>query len=120
MLGGLAEAVAGVGELVVGAPVWLPPRRPRALAIEIGDPDGALRALRARWLARSPRRSIGFPSASTSARTSPSRGSAPAARRRAQLAVTPQLRFACERVALLRSQLEPTGARYEELASTPA
>src|ERR1700730_13334542 len=29
------------GELRVGAPVWLPPRRPRALAVEIHENDGA-------------------------------------------------------------------------------
>jgi 2'-5' RNA ligase len=116
-LGGLAEAVAEVGELVVGAPVWLPPRRPRALAIEIGDPDGALRALRAA-LAREiaatidwvPQRQHFRPHV-TVARIRPG-GPPPGA-----LAVTPQLRFACERVALLRSHLEPAGARYEELAS---
>ena len=47
VLGGLAEALSMVGELVVGAPVWLPPRRPRALAVEIGDSDGGLHELRA-------------------------------------------------------------------------
>lgn len=31
----LAECAAPVGELRVGAPVWLPPRRPRALAVEV-------------------------------------------------------------------------------------
>lgn len=29
-------------ELSVGAPLWLPPRRPRALAVELHDRDGAL------------------------------------------------------------------------------
>ena len=32
-------------ELRTGAPVWLPPRRPRALAVELADPDGGLAAL---------------------------------------------------------------------------
>ena len=45
VLGGAVEAVAGIGELALGAPAWLPPRRPRALAVEIGDPEGALRSL---------------------------------------------------------------------------
>ena len=35
-----------VGELSVGAPLWLPPRRPRNLAVEIhDDPDGGLERL---------------------------------------------------------------------------
>jgi 2'-5' RNA ligase len=117
VLGGLAEAVAGVGELVVGAPVWLPPRRPRALAVEIGDPDGALRELRAA-LAREIAATIDwvperqrFRPHVTVARVRPG------APRPDAFAVTPQLSFACERVALLRSHLEPAGAHYEELAS---
>ena len=39
-----------LGELESGAPVWLPPRRPRALALEIHDADGELERLqRACW-----------------------------------------------------------------------
>src|SRR5437660_1570697 len=34
-----------VGELSVGAPLWLPPRRPRALAVEIHDQAGGLARL---------------------------------------------------------------------------
>src|SRR5579871_5501091 len=41
-----AELLAAVEELRLGAPMWLPPRRPRVLAVEVGDPDGALRAMR--------------------------------------------------------------------------
>lgn len=33
----LAECAVPIGELRVGAPVWLPPRRPRALAVEVHD-----------------------------------------------------------------------------------
>ena len=29
-------------ELAVGEPLWLPPRRPRVLAVALEDPDGAL------------------------------------------------------------------------------
>src|SRR5579859_2080998 len=43
-LGGCAEQV---GELALGAPLWLPPRRPRALAVEIHDRDGRLGAVQA-------------------------------------------------------------------------
>jgi len=117
VLGGLAESVAGVGELAIGAPAWLPARRPRALAVEIGDPDGSLRALQAA-LARGVAATIAwepgpqrFRPHVTVARMRP--GST----RPAKLAPTPALRFSCEKVALLRSYLEPAGARYEELAS---
>ena len=42
----LATCASPVGELSIGAPLWLPPRRPRALAVEIhDDPNGGLRAL---------------------------------------------------------------------------
>lgn len=33
----LEECASGVGELQIGAPLWLPPRRPRALAVEVRD-----------------------------------------------------------------------------------
>jgi 2'-5' RNA ligase len=36
-----------VGELALGAPLWLPPRRPRALAVEVHDRSGGLVALQA-------------------------------------------------------------------------
>src|SRR5690242_5613813 len=35
------------GELSLGAPVWLPPRRPGSLAIEVRDSNGSLAALQA-------------------------------------------------------------------------
>ncbi len=117
VLGGLAEALSRVGELVVGAPVWLPPRRPRALAVEIGDPDGGLQKL---WSALS-----GDLEATIDWRPGRQRfrPHVTVARLRADarpqlgLPPTPPLRFACERVVLFRSHLEPDGARYEELAS---
>src|SRR5260370_12564518 len=47
----LASAVGAcaehVGELALGAPLWLPPRRPRALAVEVHDRSGRLTALQA-------------------------------------------------------------------------
>src|SRR5689334_16654646 len=36
----LAGCGTTVGELEVGAPLWLPPRRPRLLAVEVHDRDG--------------------------------------------------------------------------------
>jgi 2'-5' RNA ligase len=129
LLGGAAEAVAALGELATGPPLWLPPRRPRALAVEIGDPGGALGKLRAR-LAAEIAATIGWASGRerfrphvTVARVQGAgvRGARKHGRREfatgADLPPTPQLCFVCDTVALLRSHLEPSGARYEELAS---
>jgi hypothetical protein len=41
----MVEPFFAVEELAIGAPAWLPPRRPRVLAVEVGDPDGTLLAL---------------------------------------------------------------------------
>lgn len=118
----LAEALAATAErhpaleLQTGTPVWLPPRRPRALAVEVREDGGALAAMQ-RDLARAlcavaqipvpPR----FRAHLTVARTR-GQGGAPAA-----LAATPSLRFGCEEIALYRSHLEPAAARYELLAA---
>jgi 2'-5' RNA ligase len=122
VLGGAAEAVAGIGELAVGAPAWLPPRRPRALAVEIGDPEGGLRSLQAllaadiaatiEWQPETRR----FRPHVTVARMRPDTG-LDTGERAGALVATPQLSFACEKVVLLRSYLEREGARYEQLAS---
>jgi 2'-5' RNA ligase len=120
----LAAAMEGcggeIGELLVGAPVWLPPRRPRALAVEIHDPLDLLAALQARV---------------RDALASVSSWEPPRTRFRAHVTVirardlsgaigvvlpaTPRLSFVPERMALLRSHLEPAGARYETVASAP-
>jgi len=117
VLGGLAELVASVGELAVGAPVWLPPRRPRALAVEIGDPEGGLRALHA-TLARDLAATIDWQPGPQRFRphVTVARMRQEGARA-VELPPTPPLQFAFERVALFRSYLERDGARYEELAS---
>jgi 2'-5' RNA ligase len=123
VLGGAAEAVAAVGELAVGAPAWLPPRRPRALAVEIGDPEGALRSLQG-LLAADIAATIDWQPATqrfrphvTVARMRPGSTRSGAGGPPGELVPTPQLSFACEKVVLLRSHLEREGARYEELAS---
>ena len=41
----LSGCATRVGELSLGAPLWLPPRRPRALAVEVHDRDGGLTRL---------------------------------------------------------------------------
>jgi len=105
-------------DLETGAPVWLPPRRPRALAVEVRDRDGALAELQRDLAAglsavaalQVPRR---FRAHLTLART---RAAPPA---QEPLPPTPALRFTAEEVVLYRSHLEPQGARYERLAAAP-
>jgi len=120
LAGALSEAALGAGECVLetGAPLWLPPRRPRALAVEIHDPGGALADLQGQ-LARGlcevtgeqpPRR---FRAHVTVAR------SRAAPRRGAELPATPPLGFAVAEAVLYRSRLEPSGARYEAVARAP-
>ena len=123
VLGGAVEAVAGIGELALGAPVWLPPRRPRALAVEIGDPEGALRSLQG-LLAADIAATIDWQPGTqrfrphvTVARMRPGSTRSGTGERPGELVPTPQLSFACEKVVLLASHLEREGARYEELAS---
>ncbi len=119
LLGDLIEAFAAVGELAVGAPVWLPPRRPRVLAVEVGDADGGLRALHAR-LARELASSLAwqpprerFRPHITVARMRPG------AERARELAPTPPLIFTATALTLFRSDLDAGGATYAPLASIP-
>lgn len=98
-------------ELSLGGPVWLPPRRPRALAVAIHDATGALEELQAaveRSLSggREGRR---FRAHVTVCRARPG-FARPAAIR---LEATPQASFTARRVALVRSWLTPEGASYE-------
>ncbi|HLL93048.1 MAG TPA: RNA 2',3'-cyclic phosphodiesterase [Solirubrobacteraceae bacterium] len=116
--GALAACAEPVGELSVGAPLWLPSRRPRSLAVEIGDRDGRLDRLQ---------RSLVDALAGAS-------GWEPERRRfRAHVTVarvrdmiagahdllpaTPRLSFTPDVLALYRSRLAPTGAEYEALAT---
>lgn len=117
----LAEAIDALRadplELSVGAPLLLPRRRPRVLAVAIGDPAGELAALQdqvGRALAAASgwepehRR---FTAHVTVARMRGTEGPP------AELAPTPGLRFIPEAVVLYRSILDPAGARHEALAT---
>jgi 2'-5' RNA ligase len=120
----IAQAAIGawtepVGELALGAPVWLPTRRPRALAVELHDDargglqalrDALLRALDAVCAFEPPARR--FLPHVTVARMRV--GDAP---RERTLPPTPQLAFEPLSLALYRSWLGPAGASYEALAS---
>ena len=112
----LLGRAAPVGRLALGAPVWLPRRRPRALAIELHDETGSLADL-ARDLGRELGEAIGW--AAESRRYRPHvtvarmRGGAvvPGA-----LAATPAVSFEPEALTLYRSRLEPGGAVYQPVA----
>jgi RNA 2',3'-cyclic 3'-phosphodiesterase len=126
----LAECATLVGELQIGAPVWLPPRRPRALAVEVRDGDGGVGG------GEAPVESLGalhdglvdtlarvcdyrgerrrFRAHITLARTRDDRGRRHLTER--ALPPTPPLVFTPESLVLYRSWLSPAGASYEALA----
>jgi 2'-5' RNA ligase len=135
--------VPQAGELSLGAPLWLPPRSPRSLALEIGDDDGWLEHLQravveafAQAIAWEPdrRRFRAHVTVARIGRGKPSRSgraSGPGRRRSAMskgggeeadargpfLPPTPQLSFTPGAVVLYRSWLERQGASYEALAT---
>jgi 2'-5' RNA ligase len=131
-LDGLAAALppcAGHAcELTLGAPLWLPPRRPQAMSVEVHDEDGELGRLQADVSAAlaavsawQPERRRFRPHV-TVARVRGSGGAGRHGRDRGALlpapvaAATPSLSFMAESLALYRSWLEPSGARYEAIA----
>ena len=113
-----AEPVAG---LALGAACWLPPRRPRVLAVAVQDGAGTLAAgqavlsdaLAAGGWYRPERRPF-FAHVSVARVV----GGAGGARPREQPPPPPALPLAAgASVTLYRSRLSPKGARYEALAS---
>lgn len=119
-LSAVTELAAAVSDLHIGAPAWLPPRRPRVLAVEVGEDSGALRELQAA-LARELSQAISwgpprerFRPHITLARMRPG------SERARELPPTPALTFTPSAVTLLRSDLDPAGAVYTELAAIPA
>jgi RNA 2',3'-cyclic 3'-phosphodiesterase len=120
----LAAALAACAEqpceLSVGAPLWLPTRRPHALAVEVHDHEGELALVRQRlsevlsdasaW--RPERRR--FRPHITLARVR--RGAGDRSGHERALPATPRLSFTAEAMVMYRSWLAPEGASYEELA----
>jgi len=121
VLGSCAERV---GELSLGAPLWLPPRRPRALAVEVHDPDGGLARLHGAvgkaladatgWQAERRRFKAHITVARMRGRGAPWRS--PQGREPA-LPATPPLSFTPASIVLYRSWLSPAGASYQALAT---
>lgn len=122
LAGALAAACAEarpIGELTLGAPLWLPPRRPRALAVELhDDPHRALEALHhavadalALVCGLQPERRRFRPHVTVARMRSGD------ALRERVLPATPPLAFAPRTVTLHRSWLTPTEAVYEGLAT---
>ena len=122
-IGAAVSACAGyVGEVSVGAPLWLPPRRPRALAVEVHDRGGGLASLyeavsseTSRAIDWEPERRR-FRAHITVARMRESRRRHAIAEG-ARLPATPQLRFTPESLVLYRSWLSRAGASYEPLVA---
>jgi 2'-5' RNA ligase len=116
----LEECARGVGELSIGAPLWLPPRRPRSLAVEVRDnSEGGLAALH-EALVQALARACGYEQERrryrahvTLARIREDPGGRVGER---VLAPTPALSFTPASVVLYRSWLSPAGASYEALA----
>jgi 2'-5' RNA ligase len=119
----LSLCAGAVGELSTGAPLWLPPRRPRSLAVEVRDPAGELGALHASldralsqvsaWEPERRRFRPHITLVRLREGTAPVRelsGDPPL------LQPTPQLRFTPERMVLYRSLLGAGGASYDPLA----
>jgi RNA 2',3'-cyclic 3'-phosphodiesterase len=127
----LAACDGTSGELSVGAPLWLPPRRPRALAVELHD-SGELAHLRAQFVA-----ALREPGNWQAGGGAPRGADAVGARRRFRphvtvarmgrgasridrvLPPTPSLSFVPRQLVLYRSRLSPQGANYEAIASHP-
>ena len=106
------------GELSLGAPIWLPPRRPGSLAIEVHDSGGSLASLQSAvvealrsacdWQPRPGRYRPHITVIRSRDGAGASEGVLPA---------TPRLRFTPEAMVLYRSHLDRAGARYEPLAT---
>jgi 2'-5' RNA ligase len=119
----LSVCATYVGELSLGAPLWLPSARPRSLAVAIHDELGELAQLHTAvseairdataWEPERRRFRAHITVARRRGRVERRvRARAPVAAG-LELPATPALRFAAESVTLYRSWLAPQGASYE-------
>jgi RNA 2',3'-cyclic 3'-phosphodiesterase len=125
-LSALVESLAqpAIGEASIGAPLWLPPRRPRALAVEVHDDSGALEGLYRAVSAELSAAGLASAAPTRGARRRAFRPHVTVARlregaapRERALAPTPARSFVAQRLVLYRSWLAPEGASYEALAA---
>lgn len=120
-----SQAPPQMGESSLGAPLWLPRRRPHALAVEVHDDSGAITALHQALNDSLQAAGLASREAEPGAgRRRPLRPHVTVARMRSgaaprqrTLAPTPQRSFTLQRLTLYRSWLSPEGASYEALAS---
>jgi RNA 2',3'-cyclic 3'-phosphodiesterase len=112
--------------LSLGAPLWLPPRRPRSLAVEVHEDDrGAEQLVRLQHsIVESIAAAIDWQPERRRFRGHITVARVHARARRARFALdsellppTPRRSFTPAAVVLYRSLLHPSGATYEELAS---
>jgi 2'-5' RNA ligase len=133
----LSACEGTAGELSLGAPLWLPPRRPRALAVELHDSDGELARLQAEIVAALGEVSGWQPGEGAQGGGGLGGTGTSGARRRFRphvtvarmgrgairfervLPPTPSLSFTPSELVLYRSWLSPEGASYEAVASHP-
>ena len=119
-IAGACEVVAGepVAELTVGRPLWLPPRRPGVLAVELNDLRGGVARVQAAlsdalhaggWYQPEKRPFL--------AHVTVARVRRGVRVRRQELGSPPALTLTPSTVTLYRSRLGPGGARYEPLHS---
>jgi RNA 2',3'-cyclic 3'-phosphodiesterase len=106
--------------LSLGEALWLPPRRPRVVAVQLPDPSGGLARLQAAVSAALAARGFYEPE------SRPYLGHVTVGRvgrghrvRAQELAAPEPLGFDAEGVTLYRSRLERGGARYEALETVP-
>ncbi len=104
--------------LAVDEPVWLPPRRPRVLAVRLADGTGALSQAQARlerslvaggWYEPEPRPFLAHVTVARAVRG--------ARLRNVDLPAVPELTFVGRRITLFRSRMSRSGARYEALST---
>jgi 2'-5' RNA ligase len=115
----VAQAASAAG-LSLGDPLLLPARRPRVMALEIGDPAGELVALQARVAAALEREFLVGPERRTfRPHVTVARARKDARPARAEPPLPPREEFAAAALTLYRSRLGPRGARYEAVESAP-
>jgi 2'-5' RNA ligase len=117
----LARCHAHIGELSLGAPLWLPVRHPRVLAVEVHEPhmrlaslQGELTSAMFEQIGHQPGRGR-FRAHMTVARIPPK--ACPL--KHQPLQITPAMSFAGEGLTLYRSRLSAQGASYEPLLRVP-